>query len=95
MKRVTVLIDGFNLYHALDDNPKLKPYRWLNVAALAKSFLHADESLTETCFFTTIPTWNPEKEKHLRTYLKALENGGVRNIFGEFHKKIIQISTYQ
>ena len=90
MKRVAIFIDGFNLYHALDDNPHLRQYRWLDVVGLAKSILHLDETLVDTCFFTTIVSWDSEKEKQQRAYIKALEWSGAKMIFGEFHKKIIQ-----
>jgi len=90
MKRVTVLIDGFNLYHALDGDAKLKRCKWLNVKTLAQSLLKPDEELVDTVFFTTVATWSPEKEKRHRTYLRAVEWSSARVILGEFHKKTVR-----
>lgn len=87
MKRVSVLIDGFNLYHSLENNPELRSYKWLNVTSLAKSFLRRDEELVSATFFTTVVTWSKRKEKKHRTYLCAVEWGGANVILGEFHKR--------
>lgn len=82
-----VFIDGFNLYHAIDNDSRLRPYKWLDVVALAKSLIKPDEQLVETIFFTTIVTWDVGKQIRHRTYIDALQNRGARIVYGEFHKK--------
>ncbi len=82
-----VFIDGFNLYHAIDNDFRLRKYKWLDVVALAKSLIKPDEQLVEVVFFTTIVTWDPQKQLRHRTYIDALQTRGARIIYGEFHKK--------
>jgi len=82
-----VFIDGFNLYHAIDNDFRLRQYKWLDVVALAKSLIKPHEQLIETIFFTTIVTWDAEKQVRHRTYIDALQIKGARIIYGEFHKK--------
>lgn len=57
-RRVAVYVDGFNLYHAIDELnvPKLK---WLNLDALARSLLRPQETLVKCHYFTSIVDWNP------------------------------------
>jgi uncharacterized LabA/DUF88 family protein len=82
-KRVAVYIDGFNLYHAIDDlnDPSLK---WLNLDALAKSLLRPSEILVKCHYFTSIVDWNPQKEANHRTYCRALLAQGVKITYGTF-----------
>jgi hypothetical protein len=68
--RVAVYIDGFNLYYgALKD----EPHRWLDIEALAKSFLTQRQILVDVKYFTAKVQDTPEKpgqrarqEKYLR-----------------------------
>jgi len=83
--RLNVYIDGFNLYHALDslDNPSLK---WLNHIVLARSFLRSAELLGDVHFFTAVLTWDAEKQKRHRAYIKALAAVGVQVHEANFKK---------
>lgn len=81
--KLAVYIDGFNLYHAIDDlnKPRLK---WLNLHALGKSLLRAGEELAKVQFFTTIVDWNIHKKMHHTAYVNALEAKGVVVTPGNF-----------
>ncbi len=46
MKKVAFFIDGFNLYHAINDDERYKKYKWLDLNSLAKKFITHDESIT-------------------------------------------------
>lgn len=83
-------IDGFNLYHAIDDSPALRPYKWLNIVGLSKSLLKENEHLEKAHFFTTIVPWSQKKAERHREYIHALEWAGARIILGEFHRKSVQ-----
>ena len=39
MNRVSVFVDGFNLYHALDVNSAYHKYKWLNLDKFSKCFI--------------------------------------------------------
>jgi uncharacterized LabA/DUF88 family protein len=84
-KRVIVYIDGFNLYHAIDDlrKPQLK---WLNLANLGRQLLREGEVLTKVQYFTTVVDWNPDKALRHETYIAALEAKGVVVTKGNFKR---------
>lgn len=83
--RVALYIDGFNLYHAIDDlkDNKLK---WLNLSTLGKSLCRPGESLVKTQFFTTILDWDLNKKRRHEAYVAALEAKGVIVTHGNFKR---------
>lgn len=85
MSRVGCYIDGFNLYHAIAalGRPELK---WLNLSALAKSFLEKNDTLATVAYFTAVMRWNPEKARRHREYLAALRAAGVEIVESKFQK---------
>lgn len=87
MKRVTVLVDGFNLYHALlrfNDN-RLK---WLDLSALSRRLIAPQtETITSISYFSAIAHWLPGPAARHREYLKALQATGVEAVLGHFKNK--------
>jgi len=83
VQRVTVYIDGFNLYYAL-----LKPnraVRWLDLAALGAALRPAD--VVSVRYFTAkvLRVPDPSSEVRQRLYLKALETLPTVTVeFGHF-----------
>ena len=86
MRRVIVYIDGFNLYHAIDDlgKPHLK---WLDLRALAESLLRADEQVKLVRYFSAYATWMPARYARHRDYVAALKARGVEANMANFKKK--------
>ncbi|ACL62539.1 NYN domain-containing protein [Methylobacterium nodulans] len=86
MRRVIAYVDGFNLYHAIDDlqKPHLK---WLDLWQLAQSICGTGETLIEVNFFTAYPTWKPGPMKRHQVYVKALRHAGVNCVIGHFKTK--------
>ena len=81
--RVGWYVDGFNLYHAIDGlaEPALK---WLDVRALAASYLKPDQVLERVVFSTAYNTWDIcKRERHIQ-YVRALEAVGVEVILAKF-----------
>lgn len=87
-KRVISFIDGFNLYHALDnlERPELK---WLNLMTLCQMFLKSySEELVGVFYFSAYADHMPEPaQKRQKSYVRALELKGVKTILGHFKKK--------
>jgi uncharacterized LabA/DUF88 family protein len=83
--QVCVYIDGFNLYHATCEynDPSLK---WLNFKSLANLLCRPHEILEEVYFFTAVATWDSEKEKRHRNFIKAQKAVGVTVIESKFKK---------
>jgi uncharacterized LabA/DUF88 family protein len=78
-------IDGFNLYHAIDEigNPKLK---WINLWQLSASYLREGEILTKVSFFTAILRWNQEKQQRHQNFIAACKAVGVNVVESTFKK---------
>lgn len=75
MQRVTVYIDGFNLYYGLRDK-NWQRYYWLDVHRLSEKLLRPNQVLVEVHYFTTEvfhDSKNPGKFKRQRTFLEAVE----------------------
>jgi uncharacterized LabA/DUF88 family protein len=87
-KRVIAFIDGFNLYHALD-NLKRPELKWLNLMTLCQMFLKSySEELIRVYYFSAYADHMPEPaQKRQKAYVRALELKGVKTILGHFKKK--------
>lgn len=86
MRRVIVYVDGFNLYHAIDElkNDSLK---WLCLRRLSESIISENEELKTVKYFSAYATWHPDAYARHRTYVQALQAEGVKFIAGKFKKK--------
>ena len=87
MVRGCVYVDGFNLYHAIDDLKK--PYlKWLNLRRLSEIFArgHATQ-VDRVVFCSAFFPGNFEKKKRHEAYNAALKANGVEVILGHTTKE--------
>lgn len=84
MNRTAVFIDGFNLYHALQEKAETRKLKWLNLNKFSKCFLNPKDQLDKVYYFTAFATWDPEKVKKHQIYVKALKFVGVDVVLGAF-----------
>jgi NYN domain len=86
MRKVIAYIDGFNLYHAIDDleKPHLK---WLDLKALAATICGEKETLVATKYFSAHATWLEAPFKRHLAYVAALKHVGVDCYIGHFKEK--------
>jgi uncharacterized LabA/DUF88 family protein len=95
MAKVHFLIDGFNLYHALDwsgaakDQRRYRKYKWISFAKLANCYItdRKNDSVAGIEFFTTLPHWDPAKVLRHKLFIKVQENEGVKVVYGVFKRK--------
>jgi uncharacterized LabA/DUF88 family protein len=86
MNRVITYIDGFNLYHALDDLQR--PYlKWVDLWGLSASLLRRGEALQAVKYFTAYATWRPDAYARHRHYVLALKARGVEVHLARFKRK--------
>lgn len=85
--RVAAYIDGFNLYHAIDD-AGAQHLKWLNLRTLVETYAPASHfDLGKVYYFSAYATWRPAAYKRHRSYIRALEESGVTSILGQFKEK--------
>lgn len=93
MARIAFLVDGFNLYHALDhlsgaaDHERYHRYKWLSLTKLANCFITKKDRIVAIEYFTTLATWNHEKVARHKLFIRAQESEGVLVVYGEFKRK--------
>jgi len=87
MAKVYVFIDGFNFYHALDDNHAYHRFKWTNLRKLAQAYVLGADSLEGVEYFTTLATWDAGKVARHQTFIRANEEQGVVVTYGEFKRK--------
>jgi len=85
--RVLCLVDGFNVYHALDGNSEYRRYKWLDYARLAQLFTRSGDTVVGVRFFTAYAPWNRRKRARHERYVAALRTVGVTPVFGEFRPR--------
>ncbi len=82
--RAAFYVDGFNVYHSLDDL-KVPHYKWLDWWALGELLIPSkSETLVRVAMCTAIKTSDVEKQLRHRAYLRALESRGVQCLRGHF-----------
>lgn len=99
LKRVIIFVDGFNLYHAIDDldkDDRTKRYthtkhylKWLNLHSLGQALIHPkNDVLVKVFYFSAYAGWlKQESQARHRTYVDALVSTGVEPVMGTFKKK--------
>jgi uncharacterized LabA/DUF88 family protein len=96
--RVYSLIDGFNLYHAIDkfapgvdeaDQRRYQKYKWICLRTLIQQFLLPEEQLVGVHYFTAYPNWDQAKMLRHQTYVNAIHARGVDYTLGEFKPKLV------
>ncbi|GHA78192.1 hypothetical protein GCM10009007_18950 [Formosimonas limnophila] len=92
-----VFVDGFNLYHALDDlcknltkttAIKHNHLKWLDLHGLSSAFITKADSLAGVYYFSAYATWrqNGSYQRH-QTYVQALQSKGVAVVLGKFKER--------
>jgi|WetSurMetagenome_2_1015567.scaffolds.fasta_scaffold154617_1 hypothetical protein len=94
MSRIIAYIDGFNLYHAINDlrKPHLK---WLDLWALCQSIARSGEQLIAVNYFSAYANWLPAGAARHRQYVNALRYHNVTCIMGHFKEKNRQCNNCQ
>lgn len=91
-RRVSVYIDGFNLYHALDDLGE-NHLKWLDLWALSKTLVRTNEAVTAVKYFSAYATWMSASYRRHQRYVAALQAQGVQFIEGRFKEKPMQCKS--
>ncbi|MFC3181670.1 NYN domain-containing protein [Cypionkella sinensis] len=93
MVNVACYIDGFNMYHSIDEGNRASGYlkghlKWVDLYALMKRFTDpAIHTVQQVKFFTAYPVWNPAKLSRHQNYVAALRHTGVTIVEGKFKTK--------
>lgn len=96
MKKVIVLVDGFNLYHSIVDLEVRETIKvkWLDINSLCNSYLYLlgeDSVIEDIFFFTAFPyhriSINPDIINRHKKYLRCLKDTGLQIIYGRFKSK--------
>lgn len=90
--RTLAFVDGFNLYHAIDNRvrtePKLNHLKWLDLWALCETFAPAPYySLDRVFYFSAFATWMKGPFHRHQAYTSALRATGVETVMGCFKEK--------
>ncbi len=86
-RRVIALIDGYNMYHGLDDTGR-NHLKWLDLHKLMTNFLKSDQQLDGVFYFTAYADHRSKSsvDRH-RIYIQALRAQGVSVELGKFKKR--------
>lgn len=88
-KRINCYIDGFNLYHSVDDlGTKFNYLKWLNLWSLTCAFIKiSKEQINSIYYFSALAYWLKEPKQRHEEFIKAIKHFGVTPILGHFKKK--------
>jgi uncharacterized LabA/DUF88 family protein len=84
-QKAVLFIDGFNLYHSLD-NKEMRKYKWLDLRTLGEQFITTTETLTEVNYFTAF-SWNQKRKERHKIFIAVNETRGCNVILGRFQEK--------
>lgn len=94
--KVSFLIDGFNLYHSIEDleNKLNVKSKWLDVKTLLHSYMGSiggQAKFNGIYFFTAIRSHvqleKPQSVERHKRYISVLETTGMKTIYGGFKPK--------
>src|SRR5258708_1133879 len=70
-------------------NPlQYRKYKWLNLAELCQCYaIEKGDVVEAVLYFTALAYWNSGKVARHQRYIRALENEGVKVVYGEFKER--------
>ncbi len=87
MKKVACYIDGFNLYHAID-NLQLNHYKWLDLTKLMHVFIAPNtQEIVSVHYFSAYAYWKQSSIRHQQYVLALVHASGVVPVLGKFKNK--------
>ncbi len=102
-KKVSFLVDGFNVYHSLDTLGKMSgaSVKWLDLVRLCEGYLQAVRGgigerveLANVHYFSALAEHliarKPDVVARHRTYIRALEDSGVRVQLSHFKRRDVR-----
>ena len=89
VRRVSVYIDGYNLYHAIHSLKK-NHLKWVDLWALSETLVSPDETVTAVKYFSAYAKWRGDSYGRHQKYVTVLKEKGVEFIDGNFKKKRIK-----
>lgn len=103
MNKVCFLVDGFNLYHSIEDIASANDglcLKWLDIHALCRSFLHiiGNNSQIEKIYYFTALAYHLNNQSVIdrhENYIKCLEHYGIEVTKGEFKEKRVRCTWCQ
>lgn len=87
MRKAAFFIDGFNLYHSIDNTKSFHKYKWLNLWKLSESLILSKEQLEDVFYFTAYTDWNADRKQRHENYVLINKNNGCKVTLGKFLKK--------
>jgi len=88
MAKIFFLVDGFNLYHALDYQAIYRKYKWISLTKLCGCYVtDRRDCISGIEYFTALATWDPGKLARHNIFIKAQENEGVKIFYGQFKSR--------
>ena len=93
MQKLSIFIDGYNLYHAVD-NLKKPHFKWANSRIFCKFFVnHQFEDIARIKFFTAFPKHKSvEVQARNKAFTDALKHYDIEVVEGNFKKKLVTIN---
>ncbi|MCF6220217.1 MAG: NYN domain-containing protein [Robiginitomaculum sp.] len=86
-KRVQCFVDGFNLYHAID-NLGSDYLKWYDLKQLVSQFIDPNiHEIIDVFYFSAYANWLPEASNRHKEYVKAIRAHGCTPILGQFKEK--------
>jgi uncharacterized LabA/DUF88 family protein len=87
VSRVSVFIDGYNLYYGLRAKHD-RAYLWLDLVEMARGLLEPGQELEGVHYFTAIVHHDPVSYQNQQVYLAALRaRGGIDIVLGRYQEK--------
>lgn len=92
-----VFVDGFNLYHALDNHCKAikkttginaNYLKWLDLKSLSQALITKNEVIAAVNYYSAYAMWRgTDSHNRHRSYVTALEYSGVSTRLGKFKER--------
>lgn len=84
MRRVVAYIDGFNMYHSIN-NSLGDDYKWIDYRKIVESYLWDGDDLIDIFLFSAEPKWNPERLIRHRSFMDVMSKySWIRVINGNY-----------
>lgn len=93
-KRVQCFIDGYNLYHAIDETRETKNH-WVDLWKLASRYISGNTCvLSDVFWFSAPPVHLPKRKQEIHAnYSAALQHCGVSVVSGKFKLKKVSCNA--